>query len=303
MLKRLLSIGSRFCPGRQRRNPPNRTIVLIVAPRAMTNRLSARTGSRGIVRIVARLTRGLRLGLVAAVMAFVLGACHFDGGGVELSALNESDHAVVLNVVAEQTRTFVLPAHSYAGLYGTWTRLSPTWHVRVFDDSCHLIVDQQITVTSGVLHVAADGTIAWKRDTGGATGSRPCRSPLQPIARARSVVLTRPRLRPQLLTIQRSVDAWRGAITRPEVQLPSRSNSLRLGLPIRSATPTPDFAFPWLRFGLSRVGSSDSLLSVARRTGRCRDQLCTTISVAANRLIAKRSAASILGGHPLKTNS
>ena len=170
MLKRLLSIGSRFCPGRQRRNPPNRTIVLIVAPRAMTNRLSARTGSRGIVRIVARLTRGLRLGLVAAVMAFVLGACHFDGGGVELSALNESDHAVVLNVVAEQTRTFVLPAHSYAGLYGTWTRLSPTWHVRVFDDSCHLIVDQQITVTSGVLHVAADGTIAWKRDTGGATG-------------------------------------------------------------------------------------------------------------------------------------
>jgi hypothetical protein len=77
--------------------------------------------------------------------------------------MNESDHAVIVNLSTDRPRTVVLPAHSRAVLSEDWS--GPTedrpWRLTVLDDSCAELTS--ITVTHGYLnlHVAADGSIAW----------------------------------------------------------------------------------------------------------------------------------------------
>lgn len=116
-----------------------------------------------------RWRRSHGVSLVCAALAAIVCGC-FDAGGVTLSTLNQRDDAVVLEVFAEKTNAFVLPPHSYTGLYSTRSQLSPDWHVRVLDEQCHLIVDQPMAISSGILYMAADGTVSWQRGTNGATG-------------------------------------------------------------------------------------------------------------------------------------
>lgn len=138
----------------------------------MTKELTAARPWRAIVDNMTRIRRRANrwsIGMGGVAVAALLAGC-FDAGGVTLSTLNQSDHAVILQVVADQTKTFVLPAHSYTGLYSGRAPLASNWHVRVFDESCQPVVDQQMTIPSGVLYIAADGTVSWKRGTEGATG-------------------------------------------------------------------------------------------------------------------------------------
>jgi hypothetical protein len=111
------------------------------------------------------------IAIAAATLALSLGSCiaRSDGGGHAYSALNDTDTAVIVQVRTTETRTIVIPPHTYVGLAAGWSNIDPSWTITAWDSQCHLLRTGPITVGGGVLYVGSDSRVEWRADTSSAS--------------------------------------------------------------------------------------------------------------------------------------
>jgi hypothetical protein len=105
----------------------------------------------------------LRSAMYAVALAIVASACSTDPGGHVFTAVNESDHPVIVDIATDQHRMVELPAHSRGVLSEDWT--GPTgerpWRLAVLDADCAEIASVSVTRPYLHLQVAADGSVEW----------------------------------------------------------------------------------------------------------------------------------------------
>jgi hypothetical protein len=113
----------------------------------------------------------LALGLAPALLA----GCIVDEG-FNYWVLNDSDHAVVVDVRERLHRTFDIPAHSYAAIAGGMGRPDPGWTIDLVDASCRPIQTLAMDPKANLVYVSPGGAVSIVQGLAWGYGSRTAKS-------------------------------------------------------------------------------------------------------------------------------
>jgi hypothetical protein len=113
--------------------------------------------------------------LVLGLASWLLAGCIVDEG-FSYWVLNDSDHAVVVDVREQLHRTFDIPAHSYAGIAGGIGRVDPGWTIALVDASCRPTQTLAMDSKADLVYVSPGGEASIVSGLAWAYGSRTAKS-------------------------------------------------------------------------------------------------------------------------------